>query len=154
MWTSQEQLAFLEARETLHSDAKRDNTLSPFWDSLKAEWIQKFGMDLFLKQSTPGSPMGMRRLRQWFNNRRNTTNSTASRSGGRTTISIAPRKQRYQPSQAYSKLYYASKIAPVMETEYAMYQQRLKDLAKGLPVEFPPYQEVLRLSSKDLDTGL
>ncbi|TDL14295.1 hypothetical protein BD410DRAFT_846164 [Rickenella mellea] len=151
MWTSPQELAFLEAREPLHAQAKATSTLSQFWDGMKVEWIDQFGMSLFIKQSTPGNPMGIKRLRQWYNNRRNTTNSTASKPGGRS--SLAPKKQKYQQSQAYLKLYYSSKVAPMMEKEYPIYQNRLLELARGTLVEFPRYQESLRIRSNDVDTG-
>ncbi|TDL14887.1 hypothetical protein BD410DRAFT_809382 [Rickenella mellea] len=152
MWTSPEQLAFLETRERILALSKSEkNRMPSFWTDLKNDWIAQFGTALFDAPNIKGSPTGMTRIKQWFNNRRNMSNSKASRSGSRGLLKMR-KKQRYQDAQAYLKLYCSSKIAPALEEEYPTYQSRLRDLEKGLHIEFPLYQDALRERSNNKDT--
>lgn len=66
---------------------------------------------------------------------------------------MAPRKQKLQPSQAYSKLYYSSKLHPVMEKEFPLYQANLKAIAAGAEIILPAYQQLLSDRSGGVDSG-
>ncbi|TDL13522.1 hypothetical protein BD410DRAFT_846863, partial [Rickenella mellea] len=130
-WNASLARPFLESFESMYLQHQKNETLDEFWTMITEKWKAKFGNALFERESHHKNPAGLKKIKIFFRNLSKRVNSSATKPGSRPEFSLTARK-KLQSTQAYSKLYYASKIKPTLEADYNAYRE--KQRAKGEPV--------------------
>ncbi|KAG6826669.1 hypothetical protein H0H92_014900, partial [Tricholoma furcatifolium] len=131
-WTTPEEAAFLQSKTSSYSEAQKDGNFIPFWATLYEQWEEKFSTfdKLFGnrdpaeltadEQSTFASALKAKRqqLRTWFRWRA----GAKTRSGGIDAIfddlfEGSSRSRTLSRPEVYSKLFYESKLKPLVESQ-------------------------------------
>jgi hypothetical protein len=69
--------------------------------------------------------MSLQRLKQWINNH---TRKTSSGEGKSKLLDLSGKAaRRWQPYQAYSRLYYDTKLRPIITNAYIEYREKVPD---------------------------
>ena len=59
VWTTEEQLVFLSSKLSDHESRKGNvGKLADFWDTLKTDWMERFGCEEFERKNKKGEPYG------------------------------------------------------------------------------------------------
>ncbi|KAJ8457733.1 hypothetical protein ONZ45_g18196 [Pleurotus djamor] len=131
-WTTEAEAEWLRLQIPMFDNIKRTAVkkkaeLRKFWVSTRKQFI-----DLFCEGDLPSKSareLLTKRLKQWFHNH------TRVAGGWRQVLNLRPKKlRRLSARQAYSNLYYKTKISPVVDKEWREQENYVADSVP--PIDF------------------
>ncbi|TFY66440.1 hypothetical protein EVG20_g4643 [Dentipellis fragilis] len=115
MWTTEDQLQYLESHLADYKKRQVEGTTADIWPKVFSGWFESWPED---------NDKVRRRIKEWFNNR--TRGSGGGHSRSRRVLKLGLRRRKLAAYQCYQKLYWKEKLEQQVKPAY-------KEYLKGLP---------------------
>jgi len=161
-WTTEEQIAYLESQKASYLAAQSTKKLSEFWPPVEEEWFTQWPTTLTKEDIEEGKTIAdvqnetktvritniafeiyllliHQRLAQWFNNH---TRATSSGNRRRKLLDLSAKKTKKRQSwQAYSRLYWETKLKEKVQDKWVAYKKTMTEKAAAENTEPPTFPD-------------